>query len=128
MRQPRIPKNLPQPNRIRPDFRRSASHLDFIRTLPCIACGRFGAVPAHVRLSKDGGTGFKPGDRYTVPLCSRCHGQQHQVGEVRFWGELGIDPLDYSTQLWRMSGDASAGFRTINRAHQAIALKRRQNG
>jgi len=125
-REPRIPKNLPQPNRLRPDFRRSAGHLDFIRQLPCIACGRAGTVPAHVRMSKDGGTGFKPGDRYTLPLCRGCHDHQHNIGEVRFWGELGIDPIDYSTQLWRMSGDIGAGFRTINRAHQLIALKQRR--
>jgi hypothetical protein len=72
--------------------------------------------------------GRKPSDRYTVPLCRRCHDRQHQVGEVTFWGQLGIDPVDFSTQLWRMSGQHDHGLRTVLRAHQAIELKRRQDG
>lgn len=34
----------------------------------------------------DGGTSLKPSDNYTVPLCHKCHQEQHQIGELAFWG------------------------------------------
>ena len=126
MREPRIPKTPLRQSSLRTNWRRQADHLDFIRSLPCLCCGAAPSQAAHVRLSKDGGIGFKPADRYTVPLCWKCHRRQHDIGEVRFWGEHGIDPVDFSVQLWHMSGDYKAGMRTIDRAHQVIALKARR--
>ena len=34
----------------------------------------------------DGGTSLKPSDNYTVPLCHKCHQEQHRIGELAFWG------------------------------------------
>jgi hypothetical protein len=31
-----------------------------------------------------GGMALKPSDLYAIPLCHKCHGEQH-TGEVRFW-------------------------------------------
>jgi hypothetical protein len=63
----------------------------------------------------------KPGDRYTVPLCTACHANQHRIGELSFWSAC-IDPLNVSLRLWIVSGDEKAGTRTVFRARQQIDL------
>jgi hypothetical protein len=52
--------------------------------------------------------------------------RQHQHGELSFWADLGIDPLDAALRLWSKTGDYEAGIRTIQRARQAIALHRQR--
>jgi hypothetical protein len=122
--EPRIPRTVPKGRRQR-DPRRAAKHLAFIRTLPCITCGIQGSTEAaHVRVGTDGGGGFKPSDRYSLPLCAACHARQHSQGELTFWSDIGIDPLDAASALWTKSGDPEAGDRIIFRARQAIALRK----
>jgi len=75
-----------------------------------------------VRSGSDGGTGMKPSDRYSVPLCADCHVLQHQFGEQRFWSTVRIDPVDVAFRLWTISGDIMAGERTVFRARQHIDL------
>jgi hypothetical protein len=107
----------------KPDLRRRAQHLGFVRQLPCVACGK--AAPseaAHVRTGTDGGVGVKPGDRYTVPLCTVCHAKQHRIGELTFWSALRIDPVNVALRLWTVSADIQAGERTVFRARQQIDL------
>src|SRR5215471_9152268 len=119
---PRIPHTLAH-FKSKPDLRRRAQHLAFIRQLPCVACGK--AAPseaAHVRTGTDGGTAVKPGDRYVVPLCTACHAKQHRVGELGFWCALRIDPLSVALRLWTVSADLKAGERTVFRARQHIDL------
>ena len=68
---------------------RDSKHLKFIRSLPCCACLKtFTVQAAHIRKGNDGGTGLKPSDCYTVPLCADCHLTQHSEGEVTFWGDI----------------------------------------
>jgi hypothetical protein len=71
------PKNPPH---------RSESHLDHIRSLPCVLCN---APPpseaAHFRLGLGGGMGIKPSDEMTLPMCHAHHAKQHQMGEHLFW-------------------------------------------
>lgn len=127
MRRPaRIPRSVPVGRR-KPDLRQRPRHLAFIRSLGvCIACGARCTVEAmHVRAGTDGGTGLKPSDRFCLPGCPACHRRSHQIGELAFWSELGIDPLDYSARLWAVTGDLEQGERTIARARQAIALHAR---
>ena len=107
--------------------RRAVMHLDFVREIGiCLACGA--VVPRceamHVRNKTDGGTGLKPSDKFSVPGCTQCHIRQHKVGEVTFWGEIGIDPLDVSCRLWTISGDVEAGRTTVLKARQRAALRR----
>lgn len=110
--------------RRKPDPRRAANHLAFIRQLPCIACGREPPCQAaHIRSSGDAGIGMKPADRFVVGLCAACHHDQHQRGELAFWSGLGIDPLDAASRLWTVSGDLDAGRRVVFRARQAIELR-----
>ena len=111
-------------------------HQRFIRSLPCLSCGK----PAPSECASVGmlpGLGILlPGHSHLVPLCGPatvwqdcCHSRKHYRGAVLFWSELGIDPLDLASELWRMSGDVSAGWRTVMRARQAaIAAHQRRNG
>ena len=75
-----------------------------------------------MRTGTDGGTGMKPGDRYSVPLCTACHAKQHRAGELTFWSALRVDPLNVAARLWTISGDIKAGERTVFRARQHINL------
>ena len=113
----RIAKGLAKPKR-KPNLRRAAQHLAFVRSIGiCLCCGARGGVEAaHVRNGTDGGAGLKPSDRYTVPLCHACHMRQHRVGEITFWGEIGVDPLNQALRLWTVSGDVEQGQRVIERS------------
>lgn len=73
-----LPKHKPQP---------LPKHLAAIRQMECIVCW---APPpneaAHIRMGLAGGMAKKPDDSLTVPLCRKCHGEQHTgEGEVAFW-------------------------------------------
>jgi len=45
----------------------------------------------HVRLFGDGGTGLKPSDFRTVPICAAQHATLHNMGERSFWKANDID-------------------------------------
>ena len=68
---------------------------DWIRTLPCAACGRDGpSDPAHMRSRGAGGT-----SDHLVPLCRMCHTEQHAKGIKTFFSKHGIiDTLDLADQ------------------------------
>jgi hypothetical protein len=124
-RAPRIAKDLPAHARKPQPWLRDRDHLAFVRTLPCLACGRRGPCEAaHVRLGTDGTSGRKPSDRYTVPLCSHCHAVQHATGEVAFWGlsmDRGVsDPWGVAKSLWTISGDLELGCRAIQHARPGL--------
>jgi hypothetical protein len=82
---------------------RDEAHLKFIRSLPCCipGCGdNTSTEAAHLRVGsinhdkRDTGGGERPSDRWTLPLCSRCHRDQHAAGdELKFWAEHGINPF-----------------------------------
>lgn len=91
-------------------------HLDFIRSLPCAVCGNnIETEAAHVRSWHDGyakrltGIGEKPSDKWTVPLCSRHHREQHSIIETTFWHHHQIDPFLLACKLWMVTGDHEAG-------------------
>src|SRR5947209_232187 len=57
-----------------------------------------------------------------------CHSRKHYRGAARFWAELGIEPIELASELWRVSGDVAAGRRTVMRARQtAMAAHQRRN-
>jgi hypothetical protein len=114
----------PSPLPDRPDL---TGHQRFIRSLPCLSCGK----PAPSECAYVGmrpGLGILPSDRYFVPLCGPatvwqdcCHSRKHYRGAARFWVELGLDPIDLAFQLWRVSGDVAAGLHAMARARQPTA-------
>lgn len=94
----------------------NAKHLAFIRRLPCVICGdNTSTEAAHIRLGhipswkRQCGKSEKPDDVWTLPLCGRCHREQHEGNEARFWKEKEIDPIFVALALWRVTGDVESG-------------------
>lgn len=99
------------------EIKRDANYLALIRKCPCLSCDQDPAgVAAHVRVSRAGkpiaGTGIKPGDQWVLPLCASCHtdgvNAQHVVGELKFWSDLGLDPLVICQRLYIAAPDIEA--------------------
>lgn len=85
---------------------RCDAHLRWVRGFCCSvqteACsGKIEA--AHVRTGTDGGASLKPGDNWTLPLCSWHHATQHRIGERAFEQEYGIDMKAIAQALWQRS-------------------------
>lgn len=83
------------------EYRKNEDYLIWIRTLPCLACGRHGVEAHHVGkdwtnkmgVSLSGGTGMKPSDYVCLPLCPEHHrGSRgfHGLGWDRFEEEYGL--------------------------------------
>jgi len=99
-----------EPLRQREAPRRNAKHLDAIRALPCLACGRPPrSEAAHLRAGsrahdkKPTGFGVTPDDCWTLPLCPMCHrmgtNAQHQMNELAFWKAHDVDPFAMAIAL-----------------------------
>ena len=85
-----------------------AAHLDALRQCSCLSCGaEHQTEAAHVRMSRGAGTGggmgMKPSDAPAVPLCSKCHRDQHAAPEAGFWAALSIDPIRAALALYQRS-------------------------
>ncbi len=97
------------------------AHLSFVRELPCLCCGNnIETEAAHIRMTdlraakNNAGVGAKPDDCFVVPLCSRHHREQHDVGdEGKFWRSKGIDALFVALALWAATGDNYRGCQII---------------
>lgn len=105
MNLPRRRKREPMGLREEPQIR-CASHLSWIRGHCCSVdnaecSGKIEA--AHVRICTDGGTSVKPGDNWTLPLCSHHHAQQHQIGERSFASVHKLDMKATAAKLWQIS-------------------------
>lgn len=105
--EPRKPTRTPR--------ERDEKHLAAIRLLPCLNCEAAGpSEAAHVQMTsaamgkRPGGMGQKRDDRWTLPLCARCHTEQHRIGEAAFWHEAGINPILAAHALWIASPDPVA--------------------
>jgi hypothetical protein len=99
------------------------AHLDFIRSLPCLVCGKGAVEAAHIRYAdaraaKDiTGMGTKSDDAWAIPLCTDHHRIQHTMGERRFWTQQKIDPIFVALALYRVSGDEESGNKIVRHAH-----------
>lgn len=100
-------------------------HLRFIRDLSCVSCmDNTSTEAAHLRSGslkhgkRETGMGEKPSDCWTLPLCSACHREQHDVGERDFFEELRIDPFVLAPALHRVSGDHELAEKVIE-AHKS---------
>lgn len=95
------------------------SHLDFIRTLPCLICGAE-AEAAHIRTGslahgkRETGGSERPSDKWTVPLCPEHHRLgndcQHNSNEAEWWKRHKIDPFSTAALLWSHTGDHQAAM------------------
>jgi len=115
---PRIPREVGRAVR-QPDPRVAIDHRAMIRRLVCVVCGRIPVVGAHLRAGLPdegkGGMALKPHDKWLIPLCPLCHGEQHNEGES--WiAARGIDGRAVAAALWAARGDIDAMERVIGRA------------
>lgn len=125
---PRIARAVLQPKR-RQDPRQDRAHLDWLKTLPCLGCGkRPPCDPAHLRFSTadeplHAGAGLKPPDKKAVPLCRACHDRE-EAGKITFWGARmaqGVsDPIGVAQRLHRISGDTERGYAAIAHARPGL--------
>lgn len=100
------------------------AHLEYLRQLPCLVCGNnIETQAAHIRFSDQRAAKVNPGshkphDFWCVPLCGRCHGAQHEMGdEAKFWEQAMIDPLFVAMALYLNSGNQEAGETIIRAQH-----------
>ena len=97
-------------------------HLDFIRSLPCVSCGNDTATEAaHLRAGnlkygkRETGMGEKPSDKWTLPVCSSCHREQHEGDESLFWAVRGVNPWVLAMTLHDISGDRDTAMEVLAR-------------
>lgn len=63
-------------------------YLEHTRKQACLWCGKVNNSHAHhLRIDSLGGTGIKPSDVYTVPLCPECHKRLHDNGAEAFYND-----------------------------------------
>lgn len=60
--------------------------IEWMKSLPCVACGYHGPTLREVAHVTTGGMGRKADADQTVPLCPPCHRTQHDHG----WAALGV--------------------------------------
>ena len=126
----RLRARLPSP----PDNSLLTRHQAFIRSLPCLSCGK--RAPSEcAQVGMLAGLGLRGTDYYLVPLCGPatvwqdcCHSRKHYLGAARFWSELGIDPVDLAFQLWRVSSDVTGGRRAVMLARRECQVRRDGKG
>ena len=73
--------------------RRDPKHLKWVREQNCCVPGCMNGVihVHHVRTAANSGTGLKPPDYWTVPLCSAHHHEIHVHGSKTFEAVHGVD-------------------------------------
>ena len=116
--------------------REHPKHRRFISSLACCVCGGAPSECAHVRMghfggisvpaNDRGGMGMKSHDKWTVPLCPKCHrldtDSQHNIGERPFWERAGINPIALAFALWTNTGNLSACRGIVLRAVMKKAI------
>jgi hypothetical protein len=85
----------------------SSERVEWMRQLNCCVCGRTPCEVAHVRSRAAGGTAAD-----TVPLCNRCHREQHVVGVETFAARHNLDltALAQKYDRWWTEGLATGRF------------------
>ena len=114
-----------------PDDPILTQHQAFVRSLPCLSCGKL-APSECATIGMLARLGVSESNQYLVPLCGPltiwqdcCHSRKHYLGAARFWSALGIEPIELAVQLWRVSGDVTAGRRAVMLARQPALRQRR---
>lgn len=74
----RIPRSIPK-QVCKARCGDSRSYLGWLKTLPCLVCGRLADEPHHLLRTEDGHKAFgrKSKDRWAIPVCRRLHLRLH---------------------------------------------------
>lgn len=82
---------------------RCKAYLEWLRTQPCIVCGRqpseyLSVMAAHQNLTKNAkGISTKVDDTWALPVCTECHRREHNAGVKTFWKDADIKILAITT-------------------------------
>ena len=90
----------------KPGRLRCPAHLKFVRSHRCCVphCDRRPIEAAHVRAGTDPqALGSKPGDNWTISLCSHHHAEQHRIGEHNFGIEYNLSMKALAEEFWAKS-------------------------
>jgi hypothetical protein len=104
-----------------------AAHLKFIRGLPCCICGSRNVEAAHIRSESPlhgkapAGGQQKSSDKWTLPLCTGCHADQHKHNELKWWAARRIDPFGLALALFACTGDDEIAEGIIG-SHRAVSV------
>ena len=84
----------------------STAHLNWLRQQTCVVPKCFGEPvhPHHVRTAATAGTGMKPPDEQSVPMCLRHHRELHERGNRTFEARYAVDLLDDAGRYAASSG------------------------
>lgn len=101
-------KDIIKAARAAADPDRSPKHMAWIRRTFVCAAFRSGDCEGpnhahHVRSAATAGTGLKPPDFDTVPLCVLHHDEIHQIGAESFERKHGVDLLAEARMLAKLS-------------------------
>lgn len=128
---PRIQKQMYEHNRRKREGM-SGSHLDDIRKLPCLSCGRDPGGEANHLMHPDhgpNGRGLnrKQADQWAVPIDRKCHAAVTDVGDDDAWyARRGIDARSTAAALWAARGNFELMQKIVFAVRQRAALKLRQ--
>jgi ERF superfamily len=87
---------------MKPVRKRDKAHRDFVRSQPCVICGRRPSDAHHIRFGQPRALGRKVSDEFTVPLCRVHHRDLHRGSDEKKWWEAAkIEPIDIAQKLWR---------------------------
>lgn len=119
---PRISRTVPRPE---PRKREgdSRQHVAFVKSLPCLVCGRHGVDHHHLKVAVDNqpkGMGRKHVDRWAIPACRRLHRYLEAGDDEARLIVLGISGREIAAALWRETGNTDAAERILFRARQNI--------
>jgi hypothetical protein len=99
-------RNPPIPKTVR---HRNKEHLRFVRTQPCLICGKQPSDPHHLPFAQPRALGRRVSDEYTVPLCRAHHREAHRAAkEIAWWQSVGVAPLAVAEALWQKSQSGQA--------------------
>lgn len=103
---------------------RNKEHLRFLRTQPCLVCGRQPSDPHHLRFAQPQALGRKVSDEFVVPLCRTHHREAHRASrEIAWWQAQGIAPLAAAETFWRKSQSGQAIIATASTDIEMQAAK-----
>lgn len=78
---------------------RSEEYKAYIRTLPCLVCGK----PSDPHHEVGGGIGIKGPDLFSLPFCRGHHREREDTGIKTFWDKYNMD-------RWQTIAETLAGY------------------
>lgn len=76
----------------KPITHRDPKYREFIRSQPCVICGKPGEFHHESGLGDSGGMSKKCSDYFGISLCRHDHDERDRLGFTSFWAKYWKDP------------------------------------